>query len=170
MSQENTQETAVVARTKRIFTNEEIVAIETTVETIAPIMSEDFNKVAKLVSAWHTEGRKEAIAEVVEEFGGEVALKDFVNGDLSAEMAKLAAIVEVTKVLVSAAKILGREKKGRKPRLKKGGAKITVTIDGKLGQVNAEYFQTLADMAKEEKIELIKNHPSYVELVQAEVL
>lgn len=99
---------------------------------------------------------KEALAlakeEVIKNFGGSDALKDYIDGDAVSELMPFVGIAKVIPIWNNIRSFYARRQSTRKP------ATCQVSIGGVLYNVDKAYYESLADRSKEEKRELLLAH------------
>lgn len=146
----------VAKRTKKVPTAEEIAAMREAIDLFAGagIISEKTNKVLTLVDKWHdTEANKETKEEVIEYFGGQAEFKDYIEGEFTAELAKIQALVKVLSVGNSI-----RSFYSRRPSTRGSRATVQLIINGAPYTVNQAFYQSLAGLSAEEKKAALLEH------------
>lgn len=104
---------------------------------------------------------KEALAlakeEVIKNFGGSDALKDYIDADAKSELQAFAGIAKVMPIFNNICSFYAR----RSSTTRKS-ATCQVNIGGVLYNVDKNYYESLANCSKEEKRELLLAHEGTV--------
>lgn len=160
-------------REKKVLTPEQTVAVANAVEVVKGIdgISEEFAKFSAVLPQWtDVEANKAIKVEVVKEFGGAEKLKAYLTdeeGGLTADLAILEGFKNLFTNIGAAKSSMSRISE---PKPKKGGKKITVSFDGKVYKVSADYALEIQALPSAEKKALFLAHPSIETVEVAEIL
>lgn len=149
-------------KVKAVQTPEQLAEINAGLELLEQLNfdSKALELLKALAPVWKSgdvEALAAAKAQIIEAFGGSKEFKDYVGEEFKTALAPFAGIVRMIPIANNIVSFYGRRPSAEgRGRVKM----ISVTIDGKIYNVDANYFATLADKSREEKRELVLAHPA----------
>ncbi|MCK9417239.1 hypothetical protein M0Q97_11370 [Candidatus Dojkabacteria bacterium] len=158
---ETAVETTTTTKKEKIQTKEEIEVIEAGMALVKKFgVSEKFEMVMGLAPFWN--GDKEVLStkkeEVIKFFGGSDKLKDFVDGEFQTELNGILGTAKVGSILNNVKSFYARRQSTGRTKY------VQVNISNVIYNVDAEYYNSIGTLPKEEKRELILAHPGTKEV------
>lgn len=143
------------AKKEKIQTPEEVEVIEAGMALVKKFgVSEKFEVVMGLAPFWN--GDKEVLSakkeEVIKFFGGSDKLKDYVDGEFQVELNGILGTAKVGSILNNVKSFYARRQSTGKTKY------VQVNISNVIYNVDAEYYNSIAALPKEEKREMILAH------------
>lgn len=141
---------------EKVQTPEELAMIVAGMEKVNAFgVSAKFAQVMALVPVWNS-GDKDALATaketVINQFGGSESLKDYVDADFQSELNAILGTAKVGSILNNIKSFYARRARTAKSKT------IQVNIAGTIYAVDANYYNEIASVSKEEKRELLLAH------------
>ena len=140
---------------EKVQTPEELEIVNAGVELVKKFgVSDEFSQVMELVPFWN--GEKDVLStkkeEVITKFGGSDKLKDYVDGPFQEELKGILGTAKVGSILNNIKSFYARRASSTKTKF------TQVNIGGTLYNVDAEYYNSITALPREEKRELLLAH------------
>lgn len=145
---------ATTAKSKKEYTAEEIAAVKAAAALVQAMgVSENFNRVLALASAWNDKDSVAAAKEAaIAAFGSSQAFKDYIDEGFVADVEAIAGIQKLSSTLNNIKSFYARREASKKIKM------VQVSVAGTLYDVNSEFLSSLNGLTKEEKREAVLAH------------